>query len=497
MQVIAEPISIPETIARHYVTSRDSASRRYAGRRNMWDTVGNVEAHEAPPPFAERSAPPQPAPRSPPPAYDATLAASVHADQTPNISNDNGDDHDDDNDDDNDDNDDSEELDEFTRQERIAWEADRVAGISVHVRVARSAQRRAEYERRQQALPVPPPELQVPRAPAPLTGEPAETDNLPSPERRARQLPEWERRPQREDSDSDESIFANSDEERDTSAAASTDLSASGGRPLPQPPASRERVVSAREQLQDEGVVRQLGLAVQNHSPLTPSQLTRASTIRGMPLQRGASVRAARSSAAPPPRQLHLPAVTEATRHFPATEVRAGSDTSVPATPITSTARTSSEGSRRESVIEAAPPLREAQPYPAAGQQDDENVDITDLELATALLDDPNYRFESAAMLTEFLGPAAPGALLTESERADIPVGRVEGGPSGRSIVGVSVDNCGICLSELATGEMACILPCVHMCVYVLTRFHDGCTAELLRNSRVCPLCRRDIGAHM
>ena len=44
-----------------------------------------------------------------------------------------------------------EPVDEFTAQERIAWEADRVAGLSVLMRVARSQQRREAYLARKRA----------------------------------------------------------------------------------------------------------------------------------------------------------------------------------------------------------------------------------------------------------------------------------------------------------------------------------------------------------
>ncbi|WFD35332.1 hypothetical protein MCUN1_002183 [Malassezia cuniculi] len=524
----------PHNNAARYVTTTQRDGIQYAGRHNMWDAIPNVEEEADPPPaFAEDRTPAAPnvqprVPNSPPPAYVAEEPEQQDGDD------DNGDDT----------NNESEAEDEFMRQERAAWEADRMAGMSVHVRVARSNQRRAAYERRQLALPevpveseqasaqaasdaqpptdarsadgqpptsVPAPGEQPPNAHASTNVQPR-TDSRPpttaptptishatqppanapinisanvpshapvhtpavelsddsSVDEQIRPLPQWERRPRREDSDSDESLFADSDEEQaapaeaatatataasaSAAASASTSMSASGElpgrRPLPQPPTSRAGVLSAREQLQDADVIRQLGLALERPNPLTPSQITRANTIRGIALQRGASVRAARSSAAPPPRQLHLPAVTEATRHFPPTD------------PVRSASMSSNDSaglSRRESIIAAVPPIPDAEPYPNAQQQRpaNETAEITDLELATALLDDPNYRFESAALLTEFLGPATPGALLTERERSDIPVGRVEQNASSRSVVGVNVDNCGICLSEFLPGEMA------------------------------------------
>lgn len=457
------PANRQQLAAVRYVSARDRAGRRYDRRVNVWDDVANVDERDAPPQFSISQRREPSVPRSPPPAYE-NVPSTAELQET------NQEEEDEEDEDDDEESDESDVPDEFTRLERIAWEADRVAGMSVHMRVARSNQRRLEYEQRMAPAPAPVPEQvsapEVPSAPVPpgalvppgapeqgsapvaTSSSSADMSEESSDEHESvRPLPQWERRTPRPDSESDESMF---DDSGGDTGEQSADLSASGHRrPLPVPPASQERVVSAREQLQDEDVIRQLGLAMQSHNPLTPSQLTRAGSIRGMPLQRGASVRAARSSATPRPRQLHLPVVTEATRHFPPTD------------PVRSP--NSPDSAPLSAVPQAAPALPNANPYPAVQQE--EQPEITDLELATALLDDPGYQYESAALLTDFLGPAAPTTLLSEQERENIPVGCVEGGPDGCSIVGVPLDRCGICLSDFCQGEMACILPCVHMCV--------------------------------
>ena len=477
------PANRQQLAAVRYENARDRAGRRYNRRVNVWDDVANVDERDAPPQFSTSQFQEPTIPRSPPPAYD-----SVQSTAEPQETNQEEED-----DDDEEDSGESDVPDEFTRLERIAWEADRVAGMSVHMRVARSNQRRIEYEQQMAPAPAPVPDQvsapEVPSVPeppgalvppsvpeqenAPVTASSSSADmseGLNNEYESVRPQPQWERRTPRPDSESDVSMF---DDSGDDTGEQSADLSVSRyRRPLPVPPASHERIVSAREQLQDEDVIRQLGLTLQSRNPLTPSQLMRAGSIRGMPLQRGASVRAARSSATPRPRQLHLPVITEATRHFPPTDpVRS------PNTP---------DSALLSAVPQAAPALPNANPYPAVQQE--EQTEITDLELATALLDDPGYQYESAALLTDFLGPAAPSALLSEQERENIPVGCVEGGPDGCSIVGVPLDRCGICLSDFCQGEMACILPCIHMCVgadeisrglYRVTRTHESYVSDV------------------
>ena len=49
--------------------------------------------------------------------------------------------------------------------------------------------------------------------------------------------------------------------------------------------------------------------------------------------------------------------------------------------------------------------------------------------------------------------------------------------------------SCGVCLSELADGELIRVLPaCIHY-------FHAGCVQEWLSANATCPLCRAPFAA--
>ncbi|EJF58147.1 hypothetical protein BD309DRAFT_854974 [Dichomitus squalens] len=52
------------------------------------------------------------------------------------------------------------------------------------------------------------------------------------------------------------------------------------------------------------------------------------------------------------------------------------------------------------------------------------------------------------------------------------------------SLLGVSVDRCGICMSQFRRDEHAALTPaCKHS-------FHEACLQKWLRESRMCPICR-------
>ncbi|WFD00577.1 hypothetical protein MYAM1_003328 [Malassezia yamatoensis] len=106
--------------------------------------------------------------------------------------------------------------------------------------------------------------------------------------------------------------------------------------------------------------------------------------------------------------------------------------------------------------------------------QQDSLAGMTDLDLVLLSLEDPTLQYEGATLLGDYLGPA-PSTALSVEEIQTIPVGMVETEPcsdapgsnqrSPRSVVGVRVDECAICLQTFKKGEWACILPCVHMYV--------------------------------
>ncbi|WFD03474.1 hypothetical protein MOBT1_002165 [Malassezia obtusa] len=251
-----------------------------------------------------------------------------------------------------------------------------------------------------------------------------------------------------------------------------------------------------------------------------------------------------RSSAAPLPTHSRLPTITAATRHFPPTrgytreDAPGGSSAAgADAAPMLPPRRApSSAGAARLGTpsvgaphqrTEAAPAVRLEDLQPgrsaptiravnpaaedrraprespveapraadgaaegAAGSPSDAAT-VTDLDVVVAQLDDPASHYEWASLLGEFLGPART-TMLTPEELQNIPVGRVEldqqrVSSSGKlkkklSVVGVRVDRCGICLQQFREGQPACIFP-----------FHDECTVQLLRTSRLCPLCRQDV----
>ncbi|PKI84941.1 hypothetical protein MVES1_000969 [Malassezia vespertilionis] len=152
----------------------------------------------------------------------------------------------------------------------------------------------------------------------------------------------------------------------------------------------------------------------------------------------------------------------------------------------------------RNPLVERSPSSAssEAPRSDSSAQSRESEEGITDLDLAVAHLDDPDTHYEIASLLGDFLGPASVGSVLTQEQLQNINVSRVELEyrrvlPSGKvkqklSVAGVRVDRCGICLAQFREGQMVCILPCFHM-------FHNECTVQLVRSSKLCPNCRHDI----
>lgn len=101
-------------------------------------------------------------------------------------------------------------------------------------------------------------------------------------------------------------------------------------------------------------------------------------------------------------------------------------------------------------------------------------------------------------MLSEIIGPAAPSHSPTQDVDVDenstpcvakVELARKRVLKDGRvklklSLLGVSVDKCGICLSQFKEGVSAALSPaCRHI-------FHETCLKTWMRTSRTCPTCR-------
>jgi len=133
--------------------------------------------------------------------------------------------------------------------------------------------------------------------------------------------------------------------------------------------------------------------------------------------------------------------------------------------------------------------------------------EVTDLDLLIARIDGDSEHgdnYEDLIMVSEVLGRATPTRVPTQHqdrshssmEKAEtIPfVGRVEVKrrrvmKDGRvklklSLLGVAVNNCGVCLSQFRDEEWAALGPrCQHS-------YHERCLKKWLVRSHACPLCR-------
>ena len=134
------------------------------------------------------------------------------------------------------------------------------------------------------------------------------------------------------------------------------------------------------------------------------------------------------------------------------------------------------------------------------------SLGFTDLDLlASRLEEDPSNGYDTAILLSSFLGPANPHSVsLTPSELASIPLGTIyiekrrttkEGKVKTKlACLGLRVDRCGICLTQFKEGQGAYVLGCLHVFHGRIDSSGNGpdCAREWFRNSRRCPTCRAE-----
>lgn len=265
-------------------------------------------------------------------------------------------------------------------------------------------------------------------------------------------------------------------------------------RPLPPPPPSRVSLIrAAYDQLymlrrdqrvyhQFDSDIAELENYLSRYEPLHDGTEPSNPTLTHF----GGAFTNPRSSEAPRPTRAHLPAITDATRHFPPAgsgppvakpplPPRRGAPTIQASTNTLSlqqeTPRIASEEDRPQeqgsatahptmnpfaaaegpaelvpapalqnpflqetlvtnSLAPAAPPepLEESAEAPTeqAPAQAVPDEEITDLDFAVAHLDDPEMRYEWASLISDYLGPAREQTQLSLQELQHISVGRVE-----------------------------------------------------------------------
>lgn len=366
---------------------------------------------------------------------------------------------------------------------------------------------------------------------------------------------------------SDDALPQHNTSTRNSSTPRSLVPESATDRPLPPPPPSRVSLIrAAYDQLhqlrRDQRVFHQFdsdiaGLEeyLSRYEPLQDGSEPSDTTLSHF----GGAFTNPRSSGAPQPIQAHLPAITDATRHFPPSE--AGPTSTAPPLPprnnsseepvpihrsstheygpgqvSTDEARPQADATNSLAAEQITTPLTPAPALPTSLRSEpirshvpgaeaqvapsDEPTDtaaasgptntslseeITDLDFAVAHLDDPEMRYEWASLISDYLGPAREQTYLSLQELQHISVGRVElvsrrVTSAGRvrvrmSVAGIRVERCSVCLEQFKGGQQACILPCLHMCVYNVSpiSFHDRCTIDFLRHSRLCPICRKDV----
>ena len=535
---------------RSTTSMRSAATRELDRRVNVWDSMGvltSTDDADPPPPFvasetpsARPSAPP--IPQSPPPAFVSEDEESDHDDvqyvaRLPAP------------------------VDPVKLRESDAWERDRLLGFSLEERVARMERRRAgvphpsirntistvmtqpetiRWNRpavRSETMELP--TLEVPKAPLALTRRDHDdtVEDTTSEDSRLDEVDnsdeEW-----RHEHDALEALHRHEAESHDDQRSRESlprrvppipdsEVEPPASRPLPPPPPSRVPYIrSAYDQLRMWQSQNRLPEALNRHMAEHEERLLRQNAF--MPNHFGSAFSNVQSSVAPLPRQVRLPVVTDATRHFPRSEPTIASAPAIDSTPASERnvlttehadvpeVQGSEAASETQQTEEALPgnasdsntdqdvavpetrPSEEAQPL-------DASEGITDLDVAVAHLDHPATHYEWATLISDFLGPAREQTQRTTEELEGISVGRVElehrrVTASGQvrvrlSVAGVRVDRCGICLEQFRKGQLACILPCFHMCVLFMTdhSFHNHCTIELLRHAQQCPVCRRDV----
>ena len=535
---------------RSTTSMRSAATRELDRRVNVWDSMGvltSTDDADPPPPFvasetpsARPSAPP--IPQSPPPAFVSEDEESDH-DDVPYVARLPA------------------PVDPVKLRESDAWERDRLLGFSLEERVARMERRRAgvphpsirntistvmtqpetiRWNRpavRSETMELP--TLEVPKAPLALTRRDHDdtVEDTTSEDSRLDEVDnsdeEWQHEHDalealhRHEAESHDDQRSRESLPRRVPPIPDSEVEPPASRPLPPPPPSRVPYIrSAYDQLRMWQSQNRLPEALNRHMAEHEERLLRQNAF--MPNHFGSAFSNVQSSVAPLPRQVRLPVVTDATRHFPRSEPTIASAPAIDSTPASERnvlttehadvpeVQGSEAASETQQTEEALPgnasdsntdqdvavpetrPSEEAQPL-------DASEGITDLDVAVAHLDHPATHYEWATLISDFLGPAREQTQRTTEELEGISVGRVElehrrVTASGQvrvrlSVAGVRVDRCGICLEQFRKGQLACILPCFHMCVLFMTdhSFHNHCTIELLRHAQQCPVCRRDV----
>ena len=529
---------------------RTTATRELDRRVNVWDSMGvltSTDDADPPPPFVPSETPSArpsgpPIPRSPPPAF---------------VSEDEESDHD--------------EVEYVTRlpapvdpvklRESDAWERDRLLGFSLEERVARMERRRAGVPHPSmrntistvmtqpetirwnrpavQSETVEFPMLEVPKAPQALTRrDHGDTvDDTSSEDSRLDEVDnsdeEWQHEHDalealhRQEADARHEQQSRESLPRRVPPIPDSGVEPPVSRPLPPPPPSRVPYIrSAYDQLRMWQSQNRLPEALNRDMNEHEEHLLRQNA--SMPSHFGSAFSNAQSSVAPLPRQVRLPVVTDATRHFPRSEPTSASAQAIDSTQefernVLTTEHADIPGVQVSEAVSESQHTEDAHPENVSGSNTDQDVavtatrpseeaqpldaseGITDLDVAVAHLDHPATHYEWATLISDFLGPAREQTQRTTEELEGISVGRVElehrrVTTSGQvrvrlSVAGMRVDRCGICLEQFREGQLACILPCFHMCVLFMTdhSFHNHCTIELLRHAQQCPVCRRDI----
>ncbi|CAN6335524.1 unnamed protein product [Urochloa humidicola] len=78
--------------------------------------------------------------------------------------------------------------------------------------------------------------------------------------------------------------------------------------------------------------------------------------------------------------------------------------------------------------------------------------------------------------------PASPAAVAQLEKRRYANDGSLSGKNDGDADAAAA--RCAICIEDFEVGDDLIVMPCAH-------GFHDGCIAEWLARSRLCPCCRR------
>ena len=218
-------------------------------------------------------------------------------------------------------------------------------------------------------------------------------------------------------------------------------------RPLPPPPPSRVPYIrSAYDQLRMWQSQNRLPEALNRDMNEHEEHLLRQNA--SMPSHFGSAFSNAQSSVAPLPRQVRLPVVTDATRHFPRSEPTSASAQAIDSTQefernVLTTEHADIPGVQVSEAVSESQHTEDAHPENVSGSNTDQDVavtatrpseeaqpldaseGITDLDVAVAHLDHPATHYEWATLISDFLGPAREQTQRTTEELERISVGRV------------------------------------------------------------------------